>query len=322
MRFIKFFVAVAALQAVTFAHAQNVSQDNEEVIVRPPAESDADQVRSFVSELPTPVGRGRIMPRWNGPLCLGVAGMQAEQARVMNNRIGLVAHAVGVTVREPECSPNVLIFFTENADGFASQLAGRTSLVSGDGQSGNSLGGDALREFAETPRAVRWWHVSVTAADGFTAGRDRQSSAHRDQVQSAVDPNEQTEEAQERERDQQAAGAYTNSVRVRNMSRLRGGVTENLARVIIVIDANKVRNVDVGALSDYVAMVTLAQINASADVVSQPSILNLFSDSAEFRADRLTSWDAEYLEGLYRSAEDARSTRDQERQIVRSMMRN
>src|SRR5690606_35812028 len=120
----------------------------------------------------------------------------------------------------------------------------------------------------------------------------------------------------------QASDRVSNGTRVREMSRLRGGVMEMMDYVIIVIDANQASQTTVGALADYVAMVTLAQINPSAVLAGAPTILNLFNPNASSRPTELTSWDLAYLRGLYASADTPRNTRQQEGQIVRHMMRD
>src|SRR5262245_50413440 len=99
MRFVKVLAAVGALQAAVMAPAlaQPVPTD-EEVIVQPPAASNQEEVRTYVQALTVPTRTRSPMPRWYRPLCVGVAGMQAAQAQVFNDRIGEVAQAVRLEV--------------------------------------------------------------------------------------------------------------------------------------------------------------------------------------------------------------------------------
>lgn len=332
MRLVKTLAAAAVLQLAVLApaFAQN-SGENEEVIVRPPAAADREQVHAFVTSLTTPTRTRSPMPRWYQPLCLGVVGMQAEQARVLNDRIGEVADAVRLRVQGPGCRPNVLIHFARDADGVARQIADQPNLVSVNNSTGNSAGQNALESFLHTDDAVRWWHVSRTATDGVPIGRSNQANGEQDRTRvqewsgpgGGISSEYQPDAARQRELDMQegASEQISNGARVREMSRLRGGVMEMMDYVIIVIDANKASQTTVGALADYVAMVTLAQINPSADLAGAPTILNLFDENAQVRPTELTSWDLAYLRGLYASADTPRNTRQQEGQIVRHMMR-
>jgi hypothetical protein len=316
-------VVGAALLASTmiapaFAQDAGQSSDEEQVIVRGARE---EQVRAFVSALTPPMSRRSKMSRWNGPLCLGVTGIQAAQAQAMNDRIGEIADSVGIPVQGPGCRPNVLIYFAADGNSFAASLARQSGLVSANGETGNSLGRDALRDFVETPRAVRWWHVSVMATDGFVFGRTNNGSALRGDIQEEVDPNAQSpQEEHDNAMNDRDAGQYTNAVRVRDVSRLRSAVNEQFDRVLIVVDGNQVRQTRLASIADYIAMVTLAQVNPDAEIAT-PSILSLFS-SAEAKPEAITDWDLSYLQGLYRTSIDARNVGQQERQIVQSMMQS
>jgi hypothetical protein len=334
MGLLKVLAAAGVLHAIMLAPAlaQENTPPEEEVIVRPPAASDEEQVRAYVGALTIPSRTRSPMPRWYRPLCLGVAGMQAAQARVLNDRIGELADAMGLAVEEPGCRPNVLIHFTRDAATLARGIADQTNLVSANDSTGNSRGEGALAEFVESQDAVRWWHVSRTGTDGVAFGRSGQSNSEQERTRvqeytgagaSMGSTEFQLSEAQQAAatRQEQSTEQASNGTRVREVSRLRGGVMEMMDYVIIVIDANKTTHTTVGALADYVAMVALAQINPDADTANAPTILNLFSEGVDPKPTQLTSWDLAYLRGLYDSADNPRSTRQQEGQIVRRMMR-
>lgn len=322
MKMVRVLAAVVALQAaaLTPALAQSNASTDEEVVVRPPAVSNQDEVRSYVQALTVPTRTRSPMPRWYRPLCLGVVGMQAEQAQVFNDRIGEVAQAVRLQVQGPGCRPNVLIHFTRDPAGLAQGIASQNNLVSVNNDSGNSAGRDALRDFVQSHDAVRWWHVSRTATDGVAFGRSNQANGEQERTRVQEFTGEAGSSSRQDEMRDQTSEQVSNGTRVREMSRLRGGVMEMMDYVIIVIDANKANQTTVGALADYVAMITLAQINPDAETAGAPTILNLFKENASVGPAELTSWDLAYLRGLYASSDTPRSTRQQEGQIVRRMM--
>ncbi len=331
MKLINTVVLAAAMQVGMAAVALAQAPQEDDIVVTAPSASDERQVRSYVTELTTPSRTRSPMPRWYRPLCLGVVGMQAAQAQVLNDRIGELADAMGLRVRGPGCRPNVLIHFSRDAGTLARSIADQSNLVSVNNATGNSQGEDALQDFVQAQSAVRWWHVSRTGADGMSFGRDSQQSGEqeRTRVQEWSGPGggmsdeftPSAQQMQEFDAQDQTSEEVTSGTRVREVSRLRGGVMEMMDYVIIVIDATKTGHTTVGALADYVAMVTLAQINPEAETGAAPTILNLFNEDASLRPSALTSWDLAYLRGLYASADNPRSTRQQEGQIVRWMMR-
>jgi hypothetical protein len=336
MKLVKALALVGVMQAALLATAFAQTATDEEVVVRPPAASNQEEVRSYVQALTAPTRTRSPMPRWYGPLCIGVVGMQAPQAQVFNDRIGEVAEAVRLEVEGPGCRPNVLIHFARDASGLARSIADQSNLVSANNGTGNSQGDEALRDFVQTEDAVRWWHVSRTATDGVSFGRSSQANGEQERTRvqeftgepgSSSAEQERQEQASEQvtsgtqlERQEQASELVTSGTRVRDVSRLRGGVMEMMDYVIIVIDANRTSHTTVGALADYVAMITLAQINPQAETAGAPTILNLFEADASESQTALTSWDLAYLRGLYASSDTPRSTRQQEGQIVRRMM--
>ncbi|HET9231134.1 MAG TPA: hypothetical protein VFO00_07585 [Vitreimonas sp.] len=334
MKLVKVLAAAGALQAMVFAPAlaQQSAPTDEEVIVQPPAPSNQEEVRTYVQALTTPTRTRSPMPRWYKPLCLGVVGMQAPQAQVLNDRIGELAQAVRLQVEGPGCRPNVLIHFTRDAAGLARGIADQPNLVSANNSTGNSPGNEALQEFLQTQDAVRWWHVSRTGTDGVSFGRDSQRSGEQDRTRvqewsggGTTGTGEFSPSgAQQQELDQQdqAAEQASSGTRVREVSRIRGGVMEMMDYVIIVIDANQTGHTTVGALADYVAMVALAQINPEAETAGAPTILNLFNGAVSAKPTALTSWDLAYLRGLYASSDTPRNTRQQEGQIVRRMIQS
>jgi hypothetical protein len=145
----------------------------------------------------------------------------------------------------------------------------------GGGLAGMNLTLEQLDDFAESDRAVRWWHVSMPV--GAHNG-DRATTMARDDSAPAV--------------------------RVQGASRIHNGIRDDMSYVIIIVDAAKLLGTTWQQLADYLAMVSLAQIDPSADLSAFDSILNLFSNPLAYSG--LTDWDRSYVRALY--------TFDQERQ--------
>ena len=84
--------------------------------------------------------------------------------------------------------------------------------------------------------------------------------------------------------------------------------------MIIIVDATKLTGTTWQQLADYLAVVSLAQINPKTNPAAFDSILNLFSNPAAYSG--LTDWDRSYFEALYdvRSGATSRIAGERDRQ--------
>ena len=151
------------------------------------------------------------------------------------------------------------------------------------------LGLEALDEFAKTDAPVRWWQVSmpVDVQSGRRAIRLPQDDEH--PVNSVSGP-----------------------------SRIHGGIRDDLSRVIIIVDNTKLKGANWQQLADYLALISLAQIDPHTNPTEYDSILNLFSNPAVYSG--LTDWDLSYVRALY-SFNQARTRDHQLNALVSEMTR-
>ncbi len=267
--------------------AQTPQESGEDVVVtgsRTLREETQDYVNTVVTG---PQGRVAI---WDRQICPGIAGVSARHAQYILDRIAARAVEVGLGVREPGCRANLQIYVAADPSALARRLVDADPLQFGydtapdmDEAELESMGRDALQAFIETPRPVRWWHLnqSVTT-DGFAAhGRQHRPFA----------------------------------------SRLVGGAHLEMSTAVIIVDARSVARLPISALADYLALVSLAQLDPDADTAPFQTILNVFADQAEGRATptALTDWDLAYLRGLY-AASDQPMTNNLRRNAIAEAM--
>ncbi len=285
---LELFAATAAL--VLMGQAAPAAQSDEVVVTGRRIE---EAVQAFVSGLSSPSNGEDQLTRWSQRVCPGVVGLRAAQAQAVADRIAIRALEVSLDVDEPGCTPNILVLVTANADAAARLLADEHRVLMGYyGGDANTRGRAALTDFAETPRPVRWWHVSQTLSeDGMTIG----ASGNAGEPATVTLPS--------------GAASHVNR-----------GTQQSLARAVIIVDAHRVGAVPVGLLGDYVAMVALAQLDPDAETAEFPTILNLFAEQAAGRTavTGLTDWDLAYLSGLYSGPPD-RGGGAQQRDIERRM---
>lgn len=234
----------------------------EDVVVNGRTLSEA--VESFVNTVVAPP-RGRGPARWDRKVCVGVVNLRRDVAQVMIDRISQVALEIGLEIGEPGCSPNILVMATDDGTALATALVQSRPRVFRPSYAGAARSALVLERFQTTDRPVRWWHVSIpTVADtGQVAVR--------------------------------LPGYGPPLINVLG-GRLRTEIQNDLRRAFIVVDVERSTGVTFQQLSDYVAMVALAQIDPDADTSSFPTVLNLFDGAATAE---LTDWDLSYLKALY-----------------------
>jgi len=244
------------------------------------------------------------MGRWDRRVCPGVIGLQREQAQFIVDRIAQRAFQVGLRAGNPGCRADIAIFVTPDAQLFAREFVGQYGRVMAryHDYHVSTPGQAALSEFQNGTRPVRWWHVSEMAgANG-----------------------EQLHDAEVAPPDRAAETGFigVTASRVRSDgTRLRRPTRQEFQRVIIV-DARQVQGVRLEALSDYLAMVALAQINPHQDVSGFPTILNLFSPGAQPAPSEISQWDLSYLQGVYHMQRQAIRAQYQRSDISRAMERD
>jgi len=251
-------------------------QVDEEVVVRGLRLSEVEfdlqeYVREFVAEVAAvPMGAG--FARWRHNVCVGVNNLEVTAAQYIADRVSILASEVGLEPGEPGCVPNVVIIFAMNAKEVAGQLVENEPRFFRPtmGECCTQLGLGALDEFTQSDNAVRWWHVSapVSAMSGQLAIAGPESAAFDYPTLAVAGP-----------------------------SRIHNGVIDVLQHVLILVDPEKLRGKSWQQIGDYLAVVSLAQINLNTDPSDFDSILNLFTNGAAYSG--LTDWDRSFVQSLY-----------------------
>lgn len=247
-----------------------------------------ERTTEFVNQISAPPRR-QGLARWDREVCVGVANMPRAVSQRMIDRVASVAMEVGLRIGEPGCRADILIIATPEPDSLASEMVAADPSGFRPSFSSTDLGSRALERFKQSDAPVRWWQVSLpVSADTGTVAVQLRGDDAPPQISSP------------------------------SMSRLRSGIRYDLARVVIIIDTHRLGQASFSALSDYVAMVALAQIDLAADVGPYPTVLNLFSDTPSEMG--LTDWDLGYLRSLYAAQRNHALPRGQLNQVVDGMI--
>ena len=252
----------------------------DEVIVRGRRLSEIESdlriyIDKFLGQVAAPA-RGRGYARWHRTVCVGVHNLENSAAHYIVDRISKQAADLGLEPGEPGCSPQVNIIFATNAQETAAYMVEKQPRVfrPAAGFAGTDLGRDALHEFVKSERAVRWWDVSMPVS-AHNGGLAIETSATRLCGQPFCPP----------------------QVTVEGPSRIHSGTIDELWYVIVIVDATKLTGTTWQQLADYLAVVSLGQIDPRTNPADFDSILNLFSNPTAYSG--LTDWDRSYLQALY-----------------------
>lgn len=275
----------------------------------------------YASALAGPAPAGDQIPRWNSRLCISVAGLEPAAAQAIIDHIARRAHEVGLAADHAGCQPNIVIIFAGDSDAIARRIVDTRRDLLGYLFSEETItaGREALDDFANTTRTVRWWHVARrTMADGEPLG-DSGIALTAPGTGNNAPPGPLPDSAG------LPGGAHIGVFRgvdaVRSQgTRVRGNTRQDLNFVLVIVDSSRMSGVPRQAMPDYLAMTALAPINPHADLSDFESILNLFNTAPERQpATGMTIWDQAYLQGLYSARPDAASARQHNAEIARRM---
>lgn len=246
-----------------------------------------EAARSYIQEVGEPP-RGTRLARWNAPVCISMTNMQPRFAQFVIDRIAANGLDAGADVGQPGCKPNVIILATTDGQTLAKKLVKEVGLGFRPAINHTNLTRDALERFQNSDAPVRWWNVTmpVTTDTGDIAITLR--------------------------------GDEPRQVTVRDGSRIRSNIRYDMAWTIVIIDMSKTSGTPFGALADYVSMVSLAQIDPSADLSDQSTVMNLFQQPGA--VDGLSQWDKDYLAALYSAPSDRADGRRQEDAVTRALI--
>ncbi|KQY91769.1 hypothetical protein [Brevundimonas sp. Root1423] len=245
--------------------------------------------REFVDEVSAPPRR-RGLARWRGGVCVGVMNLRPETAQAFADRVSALAMDHGLRPGDPGCRPNILVVFSGDARAMSAGMVENQRRLFRIGVGGLDRGNLALEAFEATDKPVRWWHVSlpINAETGDPG------------IRLPGDP----------------AAPFVRGEGLVNKGRW---VRDDLRRVVIVVDIDQVSGLMLPQLADYIAMISLAQVDPDADTAGYATILNLFDDPAGYPG--LTGWDRAYLRGLYSGPSERIRNSDQSYYLMRSLRR-
>lgn len=292
-RMIAGFCAAVAMPAG--ANVQPLPDDAVVVTgLSPPAARKLAQ--SYVHDLGVATGEQQAA-RWLVPVCPRVVGIDKQQEKWVAQRIRAIARQVGAPLAKESCVSNLVVIFTGSADRTVNYLSKHPP-----GRLGPP-GSTRTQQLKKGGLPVRWWYnVSNQTNFGVPEGSDTTPGLKIDGVANIADVFPVNHEST-------VTHHYSASL-----------VSTRIARGIyaatVVVDVKLASPARVASLSDFAALVGLAEIKL--DASPDNSILSLFDDRPTQLL--LSAWDLSFLNGLYRIAMD-RPPNQHRQMLVQEMLR-
>jgi len=232
-----------------------------------PSELAGDSVEKFVTSHSKPLATAAgQLAHWKEAVCVETRGLPAAFNDFVSARVEAIAASVKVShqTRKP-CKPNVHVIFTTKPQQFMDDAVKSDPAVLGFHYMSQ------VKKLKTIDHPVQAWHVTGRDADGSIGG------LRVDDVWGGL--------------------MFVESTRLG--SRLSTGVRSYILLTLVVVDGNRVLGYPIGAISDYVAMVTLSQMQLTDGCGVLPSILDLMATACtREKSQSITAADLAYLQAL------------------------
>ena len=195
------------------------------------------------------------MLRWDQAVCPMVVGMIQPAGEFVLRRLSELARESGVPLAKENCKhPNLFIIVAKNPETFLKLWWRRQPRMYNTGR-----GIAPVRRFIEKSRPIRVW---------YNVGSGTYSNEISGLLAASVDAGLGTVDYPI-VRGPSSGASY----------RLIFPVERSIGSAIVVIDPAQVDQLNIGQFSDYIAMVSFAEVNQDADLGANSTILNLFVTS-------------------------------------------
>lgn len=241
---------------------------------------DGEEVYQNLRVLTEPQAFNEPVPRFHGPVCVSVTGVEANVARLIEARIAAVADYVGLPKAKEGCQANAVVLISADPPKtFEAVIEKRFGLI-GQPQNRDVPLGTIRADLAAGKPLVAWSQSSERNYDGATA------------ADSSGDP--------------ALAGAGSfgdglNVTRTTMTGRLRSTIFVAKDVAVVSFDAKQLADVHPIQLADIAALHLLGnpRRNIDYDSLGTSSLLTLFRNGPKKSPVEMTDFDRAYLKGIY-----------------------
>jgi hypothetical protein len=306
--------AVLALLLLPLLAAQAPAPSTENVTVT--GTKSREVIDSFVKSFATPTRMTGKMARWETPICPYAIGVQPAANDFVIKRLKEIAAQAGAPVSsDAKCQFNIEIIFTKTPQALLDSMK-----KDQPGLLGYYDSSEERDRLATVTRPIQGWYTTATQDLRGRTEIDSSRTTNHGLGTLVQLPCSMFKGRSGGAGPNAICSGYLPYARVTNVTgmRLNDGVHSQFHHIVIVADTGKLSSYELGAASDYIAMLALTQLSSPSVCQQLPSIANLLADNCTAKTGALTSNDAAYLRGLYQ-ANSGMEAKIQQNEIVNQM---
>lgn len=259
---------------------------------------DKEVVRGFVQGFTAPTHFAGKIARWETPVCPYVMGIKPEAAEFVRRRIVAVAREAGAKVSDdPRCRYNIEVIFTRTPQALMDNVRKVNTDVLG-----YAVGSDEKDRLARFTGPIQSWYITATRDRNGVTEQDSPHTVNSGGVILYL-PCSMLQPPPAPPGNCTLHNPFARKVNIAG-SMTGDGTRSLLDNVLVVADPGKLDDYELGAVSDHVAMLALAQIPEGGACRPLPSIMDLLNAGCGAKVSGLTDTDRAYLRGLYRMPGD------------------
>jgi hypothetical protein len=286
------------------ALAQSTQPPTEQVTVN--ATRLQDQIHSFVESFAAPSPVIGKLARWRDGICPVAGGTPDALKDAVVKRVRAIAAMVGAPVAPEPCKGNIDIVFTYSPQVLLDDVRDHHPVLLGYHDVARA------EELATVRHTVQSWYATQTADMGGTRNVDDKQT-HASVIMSVYLPSGRPG----------ATVPVPFEIRDARVQQVTGnhmddGLHSELFHVIVTVNAARIRDDQIPGITDYVAMLALAQTTTFETCADLPSIANIVTDNCPSNPQVITEADLAYLRALYKT-DTTRTLAQQRRDIAEEM---
>jgi hypothetical protein len=252
-----------------------------------PEELSGNAVSDFIRTHAAPAVVSGQLARWGGGIGRGVGicpitvGLSPGFNDFVSARILAVAVSVGAPIQAAErCRHNVYIVFAADPQNTLKQMVKQDPRILGYHYA------QQTRDLETVNRPIQGWYLTST--------RGARGDETIDEPNPLLPPE---------------SGILNQGKHPSGLpgSRLSSSISSAIVNVVIVVDVNKIEGRPIGAIADYLAVLTLTQAFATERCGTLPSIMDMMLPNCHEKEARtgITAGDLAFLRALYKADLDA-----------------
>ena len=269
------------LALASAAWAQNIAAPPENVTVTGQKAPPDRILRDFIVSYTAPSPASGRVARWHGGICPGVIGLPAAWNNTVEARLRAVAALAGAPVLAKPCHPNIDIVFTGHPQALLDSVRDKKPSMLGYHNVPEE------KELATVRHAIQAWYMTQTVDEhGGVFVDDKLRTQAGVTLMSGENNRNDFPEAH---------------VEYWNGGRLGDGRRSELIHVMVVADLTKVTGIELSAVADDIALLSLAQTISFEVCQPVASIANLTAPGCApaLQTLALSDSDLAYLRALY-----------------------